>query len=185
MYAYVTGTPCSCMAAEYPSDTAGDMLSKPGKPALPLASLMTFPLRSVTGPLGLICGATDLLPKSPLNPVYPPGSSGSLSAWPPLAEEHSVLLCAQWMPIPTKSAVARVGFALTSAACGEFGPKTVGISVAMFSSTVFAVPTAPTLQPARVNGTQGAGAFFPSAVSMLYVVSVPVSVAGSNKGSVQ
>src|SRR5262249_9114613 len=94
-------------------------------------------------------------------------------------------ICAQCTPIPTKSAVAWAGFADTSAASGEPGPKTVGMSVPMFSRTVFAVATAPKSQPARVNGTHGAGAFLPSAVSMLYVVSVGVAVVGSKIGSVQ
>ena len=52
--------------------------------------------------------------------------------------------------MPTKSANACPGLAVTSAAWGELAPKTVGMSVAMFSSTVFAVATSPTLQPARV-----------------------------------
>ena len=34
-------------------------------------------------------------------------------------------------------------------------------SAALFSNTVLAAPTAPKLQPARVNGTQGAGALPP------------------------
>ncbi len=70
-------------------------------------------------------------------------------------------------------------------ACGDPAPKTVGISVATFSSTVFAVATWPTLHPARVNDTHGAGAFLPLAVSMLNLVSVGVVVAGSKIGSVQ
>src|SRR5712691_9958444 len=73
----------------------------------------------------------------------------------------------------------------TSSACGDPAPKTVGMSVAMFSSTVLAVATCPTLQPARVYGTHGAGAFLPSAVSMLYLVSVGADVVGSKIGSVQ
>ncbi len=55
----------------------------------------------------------------------------------------------------------------------------------MFSRTVFAVATWPTLQPARVNGTQGAGALWPSAVSMLKVLSVGVGLLKSYIGSVQ
>src|SRR5215472_788801 len=87
--------------------------------------------------------------------------------------------------MPTKSAKAWPGFALTSAACTELAPKTVGMSVAMFSSTVLALATWPTLQPARVYGTHGAGVFLPSAPSMLNFVSVGVLVAGSKIGSVQ
>jgi hypothetical protein len=40
---------------------------------------------------------------------------------------------------------------------GEFGPKKFARSGFVFSSTMFAVETSPTLHPARVNGTQGAG----------------------------
>ena len=36
-------------------------------------------------------------------------------------------------------------------------PKTVLMSCLVFSSTMFAVEKSPTLQPARVNGTHGAG----------------------------
>src|SRR5712692_8128984 len=89
------------------------------------------------------------------------------------------------MPIPTKSAKACPGLVATSMAWGEPAPKTVGMSVAMFSSTILAVETAPKLQPARVNGTQGAGAFLPAAVIMLNFVSVGVEVVGSKMGSVQ
>ena len=42
---------------------------------------------------------------------------------------------------------------------GEFTPNTLGMSTAVFSSSAFATPTSPTLQPARVYGTQGAGVF--------------------------
>src|SRR2546427_2232127 len=78
----------------------------------------------------------------------------------------------------------------TSSACGEPAPKTVGMSVAMFSSTVFAVATWPTSQPARVNGTHGAGAFSPFSLIISGVRSVwPVGgnggPAGSNSGAVQ
>src|ERR1051326_4593741 len=137
---------------------------------------MRLPSRSVIGLPPLINGATYLAPNRPLKPMYPPGSSGSLSGSAPLAVEQRALPCAQWTPMPTKSANAWAGLAVTSAACGEPAPKTVGMSVAMFSSTVLAVATWPTLQPARVYGTHGAGAFLPSAVSMLNVVSVGVDV---------
>src|SRR2546425_8761901 len=118
-------------------------------------------------------------------PEYPPGSSGNRSALPLLAVEQSAFPAAQWMPIPTKSANACPGFDATSAACGELGPNTVGMSVAMFSSVTFAVPTPPKLQPALVYGTHGAGAFRPFAASILNVVSVGVDVVGSKIGSVQ
>src|SRR5262249_55409599 len=77
------------------------------------------------------------------------------------------------------------GFDATSAASGEFAPNTLGTSGPVFSSTALAVATMPTSHPARVNATHGAGAFLPSAVSMLNVVSVGVVVLGSKIPSVQ
>src|SRR6266702_2608542 len=125
------------------------------------------------------------IPSKPGNPMWPAGSSESRSGLPLFACEQSELPREQWTPMPTKSANAWPGFDLTSAASVELAPKTVGMSVAMFSSTVFAVATWPTLQPARVYGTHGAGALLPSAVSMLNLGSVGVEVVGSNSGSVQ
>ena len=40
---------------------------------------------------------------------------------------------------------------------GDPAPNTLGMSTAVFSSSWLAVATSPTSQPARVNGTQGAG----------------------------
>ena len=40
---------------------------------------------------------------------------------------------------------------------GEPTPNTLGMSTAVFSSSAFAVAISPTSQPARVNGTHGAG----------------------------
>ncbi len=151
----------------------------------PLGLWMMFPFKSVNGPLGLICGATYLCPKSPLKPEYPSGSSGRRSGRPLFADAHSAAPAAQWMPIPTKSAKACLGFDTTSFASTEPTPNTVGISIAVFSRIVLAVATAPKLHPALVKGTQGAGAFFPEAVSMLNVVSVGVEVVGSKIGDVQ
>jgi hypothetical protein len=51
--------------------------------------------------------------------------------------------------------------ALLSAASGESAPNTVGMSRFVFSSTMFAVEKSPTEQPARVNGTHGAGVMSP------------------------
>ena len=39
-------------------------------------------------------------------------------------------------------------------------------AVELFSSSMFAVPTPPKSQPARVKGTQGAGVVFPVSVIM-------------------
>src|SRR6266542_2851905 len=86
--------------------------------------------------------------------------------------------------MPTKSAKACAGLATTSAASGEPAPKTVGISMAVFSRIVFAVATAPKSQPAPVNGTHGAGAILPFSLIISGVVSV-VEPAGSKSGAVQ
>jgi len=42
-------------------------------------------------------------------------------------------------------------------ASGELGPNTFGMSTDVFSRSALAIETSPTLQPARVNGTHGAG----------------------------
>ena len=47
--------------------------------------------------------------------------------------------------------------AAVCAASADVGPNTVGTSTVAFSSTMFAVEKSPTVQPARVNGTHGAG----------------------------
>jgi hypothetical protein len=54
-------------------------------------------------------------------------------------------------------------------ASGEPEPNTVVTSAPVFSNSMLAMETAPTLHPARVNGTQGTGAFLPDAVSRLKV----------------
>src|ERR671937_1712017 len=188
MYAYVTGIPASCICATHESDTVASIPSKPGKPTWPLASWMTLPSRSVMGPLGLITGSTYLAPKRPLKPAYPPGSSGSRSGRPWLAAEHTVEVWEQWMPMPTKSAKAWPGLVATSAASGEPAPKTVGMSIAVFSRIVFAVATAPKSQPARVYGTHGAGAILPFSLIISGVVSnggVLDCEGGVNTGAVQ
>src|SRR5262245_29246357 len=90
--------------------------------------------------------------------------------------------------MPTKSANDWVPAAppspATSSASSDPGPKTVGMSIAVFSRTVFAVAIAPTSQPARVYGTHGAGAILPCSLIISGVVSV-VEPAGSNSGAVQ
>src|SRR5205814_3220439 len=112
------------------------------------------------------------------------GSSGSKSGRALLAAEHFAEACAQWMAMPTKSANAWPGFDVTSAASGEAGPNAVGMSIAVFSKTVFAVATAPKSQPARVYGTHGAGAILPFSLIISGVVSV-VLPPGSKSGAVQ
>src|SRR5262249_51246145 len=125
---------------------------------------------------------------SALYPVYPPGSSGSRSGLPLFAVEQIAEPRAQWIPSPTKSANDWVPAAppspATSIASGEPAPKTVGMSMAVFSRTVLAAPTAPKSQPARVYGPHGAGAIFPSSLTISGLVSV-VDPAGSNRGAVQ
>src|SRR5262249_16846640 len=49
------------------------------------------------------------------------------------------------------------GLAAVSAASEEPAPNTVGTSTVGFSSTMLAVEKLPTVHPARVNGTHGAG----------------------------
>ncbi len=86
---------------------------------------------------------------------------------------------AQWIAMPTKSvnALARAavpgGAAFEATASLHSGDPVVNASdmspngpVPMFSSSMFASETAPKSQPARVNGTQGAGVFFCPSVIM-------------------
>src|SRR5712691_3848772 len=87
--------------------------------------------------------------------------------------------------MPTKSANACPGFEATSAASGEPGPKTVGMSIAVFSRMVFAVATAPKSQPARVKGTHGAGAILPFSLIISGVKSVWPDGTGSKRRAVQ
>ena len=72
---------------------------------------------------------------------------------------------------------------MASVAWGDGLPKTLVMSplgpVPVFSSTVFAVATAPKSQPARVYGTHGAGAFCPVGVTMFGTVGVLVAETGS------
>src|SRR4029077_4921792 len=94
-------------------------------------------------------------------PAYPPGSVGRASATGRDELAHSSAPFAQWMGSPTYCATStslnRSGSLAVCIASGEFAPNTVGTSTAGFSSTMFAVEKSPTSQPARVNGTQGAG----------------------------
>lgn len=72
--------------------------------------------------------------------------------------------------MPTKSVWPSCGFATVSLHSGEPPPNTLVMSpvgaVELFSSSMFAVPTPPTSQPARVNGTHGAGVVLPVSVIM-------------------
>jgi hypothetical protein len=86
--------------------------------------------------------------------------------------------------MPTKSVWARMFAAVprgaaaeaaASAASGEPVPKTVGM-LKELSSSMLAVDTPPTSHPARVNGTQGAGAFLPFGASISGVPSASTSV---------
>src|SRR5207245_6301558 len=87
---------------------------------------------------------------------------------------------AQWTAMPTKSVSAFARAAVPDGAAfdataalhsGEPVPNTSDMSpngpVPVFSSSMFASETAPKSQPARVNGTQGAGVFFCPSVIML------------------
>ncbi len=72
--------------------------------------------------------------------------------------------------MPTKSVWPICGFAAASFHSGDPAPNTRVMSpvaeVDAFSNSMFAVPTPPTSQPARVNGTHGAGVFLPPVVTM-------------------
>src|SRR5580765_3092892 len=96
--------------------------------------------------------------------------------------------------MPTKSANDWVPAAppspATSIASGEPAPKTVGMSIAVFSRIVFAVATAPKSHPARVYGTHGAGAILPFSLIISGVRSVCAAggkggPAGSKSGEFQ
>ena len=143
-----------------------------------------LPSTVVTGPFGEITGLVYFAPNSPWKPVYPPGSSGSRSGLA-LPAAHRADACAQCTPMPTKSVVARLGLAAASAASGEPGPNTFGTSGPTFSRIVLAAETDPTSQPARVNGTHGAGATLPSGPTIVGAGSLGVVVVGSNTPSVQ
>src|SRR5437762_13744466 len=102
------------------------------------------------------------------------GSSGSKSGRALLAAEHFAEPCAQWMPMPTKSANAWPGFDVTSAASGGAAPDTDGMSIAVAARIVFAVASAPKSPPARADGTHGAGAVVPFSLRISGVVAVAV-----------
>ena len=84
--------------------------------------------------------------------------------------------------MPTKSVCASCESAFASFHSGEPAPNTFVMSpeaaVEVFSSSMFAVPTPPTSQPARVNGTHGAGVVLPSSVIMFGSGS-PIASTGS------
>ena len=89
---------------------------------------------------------------------------------------QSGLPCAQWMRMPSKSATALAWLLAASMACDELGPNTLLMSLVTFSNSIFAIEKAPTSQPARVNGTQGAGAFLPRLSSISGSPSAKMSV---------
>ena len=113
---------------------------------------------------------------------------GKLSDAPPFALAHSPAMplsaWEQWIAMPSKSAVARspslapspslsgppaVFDQFANVACGELVPNTLPMSpvalVSVFSNSMLAMLNAPTSQPARVNGTQGAGVLAPPVVT--------------------
>src|SRR5689334_2843415 len=108
-----------------------------------------------------MAGAMYFAPNSPWKPLYPPGSVGSVSATARGELAQIASPCAQWIASPTYLATCTSlngsGLAAVSIASGEPAPNTVGTSTVAFSSTMFAVEKSPTVQPARVNGTHGAG----------------------------
>ena len=102
-----------------------------------------------------------------------PGSSGSRSATAFGLDLQIGSLSAQWIAAPIKSLFWLV---LLSAACGEPLPNTLITSNGARSSTILAVEKAPTVHPARVKGTQGAGTFCPDGVVSAKVLSFVVGV---------
>src|ERR1700730_6669122 len=70
------------------------------------------------------------------------------------------------MAMPRKSALAlsRSPVLLASIPSGEPAPNTVLTSAGTLSNSILATENPPTSQPARVNGTQGAGAVLPSSL---------------------
>src|SRR3954452_1771693 len=117
-----------------------------------------------------------MAPNRPLNPLYPPGSSGSRSGLPPCSSEQrspgALSPMLQWIAMPSKPATASLrvlpGPSLldqsANSCSGDGLPNTFVMSplgvVLVFSSSMLAIENAPTSQPARVNGTHGAGVFF-------------------------
>jgi hypothetical protein len=75
---------------------------------------------------------------------------------------------------PFKIGDRLIGSALRFLSLWEFGPKAVLKFPDTFSNSMFAMDIALTLQPALVHGTHGAGAFFPSGVTMKKLGSVAV-----------
>ena len=55
--------------------------------------------------------------------------------------------------------------AVTATSSGEPVPKTVRTSAGRLSNSILAIENAPTSQPARVNGTHGAGKILPFSLS--------------------
>src|SRR5262249_24174046 len=88
-------------------------------------------------------------------------------------------VCGFALALALAGGFGKAGAASAWACCGEGLPNTFVMSpvgpVPVFSSTMLAVAMAPTSQPARVNGTHGAGAFSPSGVIMFGTVGVLVA----------
>ena len=170
MYAYVTGTPCSCICATMPSVFFASAPSKPGKPQFPAGSLIGLPAVSFThGCPPVIAGLTYLAPKRALKPLSEPGTIVESSGFA-FGVLQSAAPFAQWMAMPTKSASASVGFATASFHSGDPVPNTRVMSpagaVEVFSSSMFAAETPPTLQPACVNVCHGGVVVWPPSETM-------------------
>src|SRR5712691_7417260 len=109
-------------------------------------------------------GGVALLTIEAIVAVSEPGSCPIVITWPtrkPLA-------------LPTKSVVSPAA-AATRTGVGPPVTKTAPL----FSRTAFAVATPPQSQPARVNGTHGAGAVAPLGEIMFWTVGVPAADIGS------
>src|SRR5262249_61185333 len=70
------------------------------------------------------------------------------------------------MPRKSAFALSRSAGLFASMPSGEPAPNTVLTSAGMLSNSIFATEKPPTSQPARVNGTHGAGAVLPFSLSI-------------------
>src|SRR5262249_47187443 len=79
------------------------------------------------------------------------------------------------MPRKSAFALSRSAGLFASMPSGEPAPNTVLTSAGMLSNSIFATEKPPTSQPARVNGTHGAGAVLPFSLSICGSPSPPES----------
>ena len=95
----------------------------------------------------------------------PPAVSDAIAAIVPDSGSAPPMFTALPTRKPVTEPILRTVSPGLTAACSGVGPP-LTITALPFSSTVFAVATAPKSQPAVVYGTHGAGAFAPLGVTM-------------------